>query len=138
MGEVREIKVGMVGEATEKVTPESSASHIGSGNVGVYATPRMVLLVERTCHDLLARHLPEGQVSVGIEINLKHLAPTPIGDVVRIRSEITELNGNRIVFHAEIWDSEELIGEADHQRAIIDVERFLKRVENKASSIDSF
>jgi predicted thioesterase len=135
---VGEITVGMVGEATEKVTPEASAAHIGSGKVGVYATPRMVLLVERTCHDLIARYLSEGQVSVGIEINLKHLAPTPIGDVVRIRSEITEISGNRIVFRAEIWDSEELIGEANHQRAIVDVERFLKRVEVKASSLDGF
>lgn len=138
MGEVREIKVGMVGEAMERVTPESSASHIGSGNVGVYATPKMVLLVERTCHDLLAPYLPEGQVSVGIEINLKHLAPTPIGDVVRIRSEITDVNGSRITFHAEMWDSEELVGEAKHLRAIIDIKRFLMRVEAKASSIDTF
>lgn len=133
-----EISVGLVGETSEKVTPESSAAHIGSGNVGVYATPKMVLLVERTCHDLLAPHLLEGQVSVGTEINLKHLAPTPIGDVVRIRSEITEIIGNRITFQAEIWDSEELVGEADHRRVIIDVERFLKRVEGKASSIDIF
>lgn len=138
MGELSEIKVGIVGEATEQVTPESSASHIGSGNVGVYATPKLALLVERTCHDLIAKYLPEGQVSVGIEINLKHLAPTPIGDVVRIRSEITEVNGNRIRFHAEMWDSEELIGEADHRRAIIDLERFLLRVKAKASSIDTF
>lgn len=135
---MNEISVGMVAEESEQVTRELSAAHIGSGDVGVYATPKMVLLVERASHNLLAAYLPEGHVSVGIEIRLKHLAPTPIGDVVRIRSEVTEVQGDRIWLHAEIRDSEELVGVADHLRAIIDVERFLKRVEAKASSIDRF
>jgi predicted thioesterase len=133
-----EIQVGLVAEADEAVTRELSAAHIGSGDVGVYATPKMVLLVERTCHNLLAPYLADGQVSVGIEINLKHLAPTPIGDVVRIRCEVTEVEDNRIRLHAEIRDSEETVGLADHQRAIIDVDRFLERVHSKASSIDNF
>ena len=64
----------MVAEASEKVTRELSAAHIGSGDVGVYATPMMVRLVERTCHNMVVGLLPEGQVTVGILINLKHLA----------------------------------------------------------------
>ena len=135
---MNEIPVGLTAEADELVTPELSAAHIGSGNVGVYATPKMVLLVERTCHNLLADYLPQGHVSVGIEINLKHLAPTPIGDVVHIHCEIKEVNGDRITLSAEIRDSEELVGIAEHRRAIIDVERFLQRVKAKTSSVDSF
>ncbi len=138
MGKISEIKVGMVAEGTEKVTRQLSAAHIGSGDVGVYATPKMVLLVERTCHDLVDTYLPEGHVTVGTEINLKHLAPTLIGDTVRIRVEITGLQGNRLTFRAELWNSEELIGEVEHHRAIIDVERFLNRVESKSSAIDIF
>jgi predicted thioesterase len=133
-----EIQVGLLAEADETVTRELSAAHIGSGNVGVYATPKMVLLIERTCHNLLAGYLSEGQVSVGIEINLKHIAPTPIGDVVRIRCEVTEVEGNRIELRAEIRDSKETVGIANHRRAIIDVDRFLERVDSKASAITSF
>lgn len=132
---IEEIKVGIVGEGSDEVTRQKSAAHIGSGDVGVYATPQMVLLVERTSHDLLAEYLSPGQVSVGIEIELKHLAPTPIGDSVRARCEVTEVNGNRIRLHAEMWDSEELVGVADHRRVIIEVKRFLERVEKKAASL---
>ena len=132
------IQIGLVAEADETVTRELSAAHIGSGDVGVYATPKMVLLIERTSHNLLAPYLPEGHVSVGIEINLKHLAPTPIGDVVRIRCEVTEVEGNRIGLHAVLRDSEERVGVADHRRAIIDADRFLERVGSKASSVDRF
>jgi fluoroacetyl-CoA thioesterase len=132
---IENIKVGLVGEGTDEVTREKSAAHIGSGNVGVYATPQMVLLVERISHDLLAKYLSPGEVSVGVEIELKHLAPTPIGDTVHARCEITEVNGNRFRLHAEMWDSEELVGIADHQRVVIKVKRFLDRVEAKAASL---
>ncbi|MCK5645929.1 MAG: thioesterase family protein [Anaerolineales bacterium] len=126
-----QIEVGMVAEASEKVTRELSAAHIGSGDVGVYATPIMVRLVERTCHNMVDGFLPEGHVTVGILINLRHLAPTPIGDTVRIRAELIDIQGKRLSFQAKIWDSDELVGEAEHKRAVIEVERFLERVSQK-------
>jgi len=126
-----QIEAGMLAEASEKVTRELSAAHIGSGDVGVYATPMMVRLVERTCHNMVDGILPEGHVTVGVLINLRHLAPTPIGDTVRIQVELIDIQDKRLSFQAKIWDSEELVGEAEHKRAVIEVERFLERVSQK-------
>jgi predicted thioesterase len=96
----------------------------------------MVALVERTCATLIAPYLPEGQTSVGIEVHVRHLAPTPLGSTVRIRAEITDMEKNLITFQAKIWDETELVGEAEHVRASIDTERFLARVRAKSTPAD--
>jgi|Deesub1362A_J573_1020465.scaffolds.fasta_scaffold03221_6 predicted thioesterase len=131
------LKVGLVCQAEQLVTPELSAKHIGSGSLRVYATPAMALLVERTCAAAVQPHLTSDQSTVGIEMHLRHLAPTPLGDRVRIRVELVEIQGNRLTFHAEIWDSQEKVGEAEHVRALIEVGRFLRRVEQKAARLAS-
>jgi fluoroacetyl-CoA thioesterase len=124
-----EVVKGLVGEASRQVTAAESATHLGSGVVGVYATPAMVAFVERTCQQLVQPRLPAGQTTVGIGIQIRHLAPTPIGATVRVRVEVTAVDDGQITFRAQVWDETELIGEAEHRRAVIDVERFMKRVE---------
>lgn len=126
-----EIQVGCVKEATQVVTRERSATHLGSGTLGVYATPSMALFMEQVCREMIDHLLPEGRASVGVKIHLRHLAPTPVGDAVRLRAEITSMDGNLVAFRVLIWDSVEQIGEAEHERAVIEVERFLKRVQSK-------
>jgi fluoroacetyl-CoA thioesterase len=126
-----DIRVGAAAEASLEVTPDLVASHLGSGGLRVFATPAMALMVERTCRTLIEPHLPAGQSTVGVEIRVRHLAPTPLGKTVRIRAEITGLEGRAVDFRAELWDEAEKVGEADHRRMIIDVERFLKRVAAK-------
>lgn len=122
----------MAAEGSLEVTPDLVASHLGSGGLRVFATPAMALLVERTCHSMLQPHLPEGKSTVGLEIRVRHLAPTPLGKTVRIRAEIVALEERAVDFRAEIWDDTEKVGEAEHRRMIIDLERFLKKVEAKA------
>lgn len=126
------LEVGLSSESAQEVTPEVSATHIGSGDLLVFATPAMAALIERTCAGLAAKHLPEGQTTVGVEIHVHHLAPTPIGGIVRARTEIVQIEGNVISFKAEIYDEIELVGEATHRRVVIDEERFLRRVRAKA------
>ncbi|HSR46421.1 MAG TPA: thioesterase family protein [Anaerolineales bacterium] len=124
-------------EAGQVVTPERTAIHIGSGALRVFATPSMALLVERTCRDLMEPGLPPGQTSVGVEIRVRHLAPTPLGGKVRIRVEITGIHGQTVDFKAEIWDEAELVGLVEHRRCVIDSERFLRRVRKKADQVPS-
>ena len=126
------ITAGMSIEASQIVTEERTARHMGSGAVRVYSTPSMVLFIEETCHRLAAQHLPEGMSTVGVALNLQHLAATPVGQRVTVRAEVVRVEGNRITFRAEVADEAEPIGRAEHDRAIIHVERFLKRVEAKA------
>ncbi|MEW6568558.1 MAG: thioesterase family protein [Chloroflexota bacterium] len=125
---------GLSGELSWEITEERTARHIGSGSLRVFATPAMVLLIERACVQLLQPLLPEGQSTVGVGIQLRHLAPTPLGMTVRARVEVTAVEDGRISLRAEVWDERERVGEAEHQRAIVDVERFLRRVQAKAEA----
>lgn len=122
---------GLVLESSRVVTPAESAAHLGSGRGGVYSTPAMIGLVERTCQQLVQPMLPDGKTTVGTVIEIRHLAPTPIGATVRVRVEVTSVDDRQIGFRAQVWDEAELIGEGDHRRAVIDVERFMRRVEAK-------
>ena len=124
---------GMVCEATQKVTPELTASHIGSGSLQVFATPAMCALVEKTCASMVAPQLAEDQTTVGVMLHIHHVAPTPVGSEVRLRAEVLEFQENLIIFKAQIWDEVELVGNAEHHRVVVDEERFLRRVRTKSN-----
>jgi fluoroacetyl-CoA thioesterase len=130
------ITPGDAKEAMLVVTPELTAKHIGSGSVAVFATPAMAVLVEQTCLTLAASSIPDGQTTVGVDIHVRHLAPTPVGHTVRIRAEEVDVEGNLITYRAQLWDDVELIGEADHKRAVVDIERFLRRIIDKSSGVE--
>ncbi len=85
----RPFPLGLTGEAAVKVAPELTARHLGSGAVAVFATPEMVRLMERAAVNALAPHLAPGQQSVGVMVNVRHLAATPLGATVTARAELT-------------------------------------------------
>jgi predicted thioesterase len=105
--------------------------HIGSGSLGVYATPAMLAFVESTSREFLDELLDDAHTTVGTMAAVKHLAPTPEGETVNLRVKIVSVQGNSIELHAELWDKVEKIGEATHQRAVIEIDRFMKRVDAK-------
>jgi predicted thioesterase len=125
-------KTGASITATQVVDEGKVASHLGSGSLQVYATPAMVTFIEHTCRQLVEPHLSEGQTSVGVSLQVRHLAPSPMGATVSIKAEIVEIDGRFVKFVAQVKDDIEVIGEAEHTRAIIDEERFLKRVASKS------
>ena len=130
-----DLPIGETREASQEVTAETTASHIGSGALRVYATPAMALFVERTCRDWVEPYLPEGKTTVGVELRVRHLAPTPMGSVVRLRAEIVAVEGEAIDFRAKLWDEQEPVGEVEHRRRVVDTARFLRRVEAKAKEV---
>ena len=131
------LKPGDSIEDTQVVDENRVASHLGSGSLQVYGTPAMVIFIERTCRKLIEPQLPEGQTSVGVYLKVKHLAPSPMGATVSIRAEIVEIDEPYVKLKALVFDESEQIGEAEHTRAVIDVERFLRRVAKKSESSDS-
>lgn len=116
-----------------QVSEAQSARHLGSGSLRVFATPAMILLIEEVSREAIEPGLSAGRTTVGVELHVRHLAPTPIGSTVRVRAEVTAVEGNRVRLRAEVWDEIEKVGEADHTRAIIDLDRFQRRVAAKAS-----
>jgi fluoroacetyl-CoA thioesterase len=126
------IQPGLRGEVKLVVAGEHTAKHIGSGGVQVLATPQMILLMERAGVAAVDHLLPEGYRTVGVHLDVRHLAPTPIGFEVTAAAELTAVNGRQLTFRVTAHDGTELVGEGSHQRAIIDVARFGERVAQKA------
>jgi predicted thioesterase len=125
------IQVGLAAESAVTVDDRVLATEMGSGSVAVFATPAMVALMEGAAVDALAAVLPEGQSSVGISVDVRHLAATPPSRQVRARAEVIEVQGNKVTFQVQAWDECELIGEGTHTRYVIDVARFMARVNAK-------
>ncbi len=129
------LKPGLIGESSEMVTDQLTAASHGSGLVPAFATPAMIALMENASVAAIQKHLDAGQTSVGVEVNIKHLAATPVGMRVRARSEVTAVDGRRVSFKVEAWDDKEKIGEGTHQRVIVDDARFKERLKEKRSNV---
>ena len=122
-----EIQIGMKAEDTILVEKEDTAAEVGSGSLLVYGTPCMVALMEGVAAGILTPLLPEGQTSVGTEMNIKHTSATPVGMEVRAEAEITAVEGRMVTFAVKAFDEKGEIGSGTHKRAIIDIERFLAK-----------
>jgi predicted thioesterase len=128
------IEPGLVGEINRVVEEADTAATYGSGLVPVLSTPHLIALMEAASQVAIAPYLDEGQTAVGIHVDMKHLAATPVGMEVRVRAELVEVDGRRLRFRVEAWDETEKVGECDHARFIVDMDRFMKRVEQKTTS----
>ena len=126
-----EITIGMKGEVSTLVEREDTALEVGSGSLLVYATPCMVALMEGAACETIQDALPEGKTSVGISLDISHLAATPVGLEVRAEAEVTAVEGNTISFRLAAYDEAGLIGEGSHKRAIVSTQRFLDKVYSK-------
>jgi fluoroacetyl-CoA thioesterase len=125
---MKDIEPGLHAELEHLVTSEDTASHWGSGLVPVLSTPALVGLMEMAAVQALAGCLPPGQTTVGGHIDVHHLAATPIGMKVRARAELTAIVGRKLAFKVQAWDEVELIGEAEHDRVVVDEAKFVARV----------
>ncbi|MCC7106524.1 MAG: thioesterase family protein [Chloroflexi bacterium] len=125
------IAPGLVGEATIVVGAADLATNHGSSSVRVFATPAMIGLMEGTAAGAVDPLLPVGQATVGTIVNVRHLAATPLGSTVRARAELVEVDGRRLRFVVEAFDEVERIGVGEHERYIVDLERFQQRTSAK-------
>jgi fluoroacetyl-CoA thioesterase len=122
---------GMSQEETSLVEEQHTAAHVGSGSMRVLATPWMIAFMEHVARKLMGEHLPEGYSSVGVRVDVSHLAPTPVGSWVKARAEIISVEGSKVNFKVEAWEGEEKIGDGQHQRVVIDEARFFRRIAAK-------
>lgn len=118
---------GLSAEITITVRPEDTAERWGSGLVPVYSTPALVGLMEAAAVKALAGKLEEGRTTVGGHIDIQHLAPTPVGMAIRARAELIAVEGRKLTFRIEAWDEMEKVGEALHERYIIDNDKFVAK-----------
>ncbi|HSR02997.1 MAG TPA: thioesterase family protein [Proteiniclasticum sp.] len=116
---------GMAFEESRIVGKEDTAEFHGSGDLPVYATPSMVALMEYTAKELVKPLLAEGETTVGTRMEISHLKATPVGNKVRAKATLREIHGRKVSFTIEAYDGETLIGQAVHERAVVDRERFM-------------
>jgi fluoroacetyl-CoA thioesterase len=126
------LEIGMSHELKVKSKPEDSARKFYPNLPDVFATPVLGGLMERVSAELINEHVQPGEQSVGISMNLKHSAATPLGMEIRVKTEITAIEGRKLTFNVEAFDEVEKIGEAIHERFIIQADKFNARVADKA------
>jgi predicted thioesterase len=127
-----ELTAGLTDSVEITVTEKDTAERWGSGLVPVLGTPSLVALMENAAVQALEGRLAPGQTSVGGRMDVRHLAPTPVGMQVHARAELLEIEGRRLMFEVEAWDEVEQIGKASHERFIVDKAPFVARAKAKA------
>ena len=126
------LKPGLNGTFTLEVERKHCTSR---GGPWVFATPEMVRFSERSCHELVAPYLAAGQHTVGAVVHIKHLAPTLEGQCVRAQIELVEVDRRRLRFKVDLHDELDRIGECEHERFVIDVDKSGERLRAKAKAL---
>jgi fluoroacetyl-CoA thioesterase len=121
------VAVGLRGEAKLVVGSNDTAVAMGSGDVQVLGTPRLVALFEQATVEALSGVLEPGQSSVGMRVQIDHLQPTPVGAEVVVEAQLDKISGRRISFTVTASDSGGLIAAGKVTRVIVDVERFMTK-----------
>mgnify|MGYP001355728760 CR=1 FL=1 len=125
------IRPGLIGTSDLMVAAEHTAPRIGSGRIAVLATPVMINVIEAAALAAVEHLLPAGHQSLGIHLDVRHFAATPVGLQVTATAEVTGIEGRTITFRVEARDEREVIGDGTHQRVVVNVARFDERAQRK-------
>lgn len=128
------IEIGLKGYAETVVCEANTAMAAGSGLAPVFATPKMVALMEEACFRSVSPFLADGQGTVGTKLNISHDAATPIGMKVWVESVVTEVDRRRLVFTVTAYDECGIIGKGIHERFIIDNDKFIAKANSKGKA----
>ena len=125
------LKPGLEAKKTEIVTDKNTADVYGSGGLAVYATPAMIALMEGAALFAVQPLLPDGWTTVGTEVNIRHISPSPPGMKVRARAELLGIDGRTLSYKVEAFDEAGKIGEGIHGRYIVETGKFLAKTKAK-------
>lgn len=131
MIDLSRLKPGLKGSAELVVGEEHTAPRVGSGRVHVLATPVMINLIEAAALAAAENLLPPGHQSLGIRLDVRHFAATPVGMRVTATVELVAVDGRTLYFRVDARDEKEPIGDGTHERVVVNVERFAARVQRK-------
>lgn len=125
------LETGITYTAKQIVEPKDTAAQYGSGLVEVFATPAMIALMENAALNTVLPYLGEEHNTVGFEVNIRHIKPTPVGMQVECTATLIETDGKKLVFKLEAKDEEGKIGEGTHIRYIINSKKFMQNLNKK-------
>jgi len=130
-------RTGLSGERTIRVGPENRISFADAQMPAILATPWLIAELEFTARDTLAQCLEPNERSVGVSVQVEHLAATPEGFSVACRARVIHVSGKIVTFQVDAHDGIEPIARGIHKRAVIDVDRFRRRIEKKRANLPS-
>lgn len=122
------METGLKHTTTIVVTENDTAIALGSGDMPVLATPRMMALMENAAMLAVQPELPEGSTTVGGQIESSHLRPTAVGQAVRAEATLTEIDGRKLYFHVAAYQGDTLIGKGKHLRFVVAREKFMSKM----------
>ena len=125
------LTIGIKGYASEMVTRDLTAKMVGSGELLVYATPAVLALIEKAAWKSIAPELEKDQGTVGTRLDVKHVAATPVGMKVWCETELTEVDGRRLVFSVKAFDEAGVIAEGTHERFVVFNDKFQEKADSK-------
>ena len=124
---------GLTGRSEMIVKEEDLVSQFGGVPVNVLSTPRLIQLLETAALEAIRNHMPVDQVSLGTEINIRHLSATPVGMKVTANALLKGVEKNRLHFLVNAYDEKEKVAEGEHERVIVSKDRFLEKVKKKGA-----
>ena len=129
------VEAGITLERKRIVSEDDSITFLGEDVKPSLATPRMILWMEYAARDAVLPHLEPGQDTVGVRVDVRHLAATPLGAEVTYRATVSKVEDRRITFDVEARDGAEIIGKGLHERYIVDVKRFAEGLRKKFGQV---
>ena len=122
---------GMTMTKAFTVKEEHTAYHIGSGTVKVLGTPIMIAYMEITAMKMLDEHLDDAHTTVGTRVDVRHLAPSPLGAEIKVTAEVIEAAGPKTTLKVDAWYGDKLVGTGTHWRYTINIEEFSRQIDSK-------
>jgi len=125
-----ELKTGIEKEYSLEVNQSNTAKAVGSGGLEVFSTVSLIGVFEKISYELMEEHLPEEFSTVGIKVNIDHIAATPMGMHIEFKTALTDIDRKRLVFEVE---AKEIGAKGIHERLFIEKEKFMEKAKNKLS-----
>lgn len=122
------LKEGMTLTQQKVVNESETAAKVASGALEVFSTPMLIAFMENTAFNLAQKELGEGETTVGISVNIKHMKANLVGDEVVCTATLEKIDGKRLDFSVKVLHGETLVGEGEHSRFIINEEKFLAKL----------
>ncbi len=128
---MKEMKTGITGNAEILITEKELACTVESGSLPVAATPVMVAMMEKAACNCINEYMENDETTVGTELNVKHVAASPLGAVIKAEAELLEINSREFTFNVRAYDNSGLIGEGIHKRFLVFGEKFTAKANAK-------
>jgi fluoroacetyl-CoA thioesterase len=122
-----DLRPGLSARVVLTVTDADTAQALGSGDVPVLGTPRVLALAEAATVAATAGRLPDGATTVGTGVDLAHLLPTAVGRTVAVEAVLSTVDGRRLTFTVAVHDGTEVIARGEVERVVVDREAFVTK-----------